>query len=80
MLISVGIGTDGVIKGIVITAYTESKDIGADYPQKFVGKDSSLEGIDTVAGVTYSSRAFIDAIKDAFNGLTAVGAEIKEAK
>ena len=73
MLISVGIGSDGVIKGIKITAYTESKDIGDDYPQSFVGKDSSLSGIDIVAGVTYSSNAFKDAIKDAFTGLDAVG-------
>ncbi len=80
MLISVGIGSDGTIKGIMLTAYTESKDIGADYPDKFVGKDSSLQGIDTVAGVTYSSRAFIDAVKDAFTGINAVGEQVKEAK
>ncbi len=73
MLISVGIGADGIIKGVKITAYTESKDIGKDYPQSFVGKDSSLTGIDIVAGVTYSSNAFKDAIKDAFLGLDALG-------
>ena len=78
MLISVGIDNDGIIKGVALTAYTESKDIGADYPGKFVGKDSSLEGIDIVAGVTYSSTAFKDAIKDAFTGLEAV--KDKEAK
>ncbi len=75
MLISVGIGSDGIIKGIVITAYSESKEIGSDYPQKFVGKDSSLTGVDIVAGVTYSSQAFIGAIKDAFSGLSALGVQ-----
>lgn len=80
MLISVGIGADGVIKGIKLMAYSESKDFGSDYPQRFVGKDSALEGIDTVAGVTYSSGAFINAVKDAFTGLSTVGAQVKEAE
>ena len=66
MQISVGIGKDGIIKGIEITAYYESKDFGSEYPKSFIGKDKSLTGIDTVSGVTYSSKAFISAIENAF--------------
>ncbi len=66
MQFSVGINKNGEIEGIKLTAYSESKDFGADFPQKFIGKDKSLSGIDTVAGVTYSSKAFISAVNDAF--------------
>lgn len=80
MLISVGIDSDGTIKGIKLMAYTESKDFGADYPDSFIGKDSALSGVDTVAGVTYSSSAFINAVRDAFTGLSALGVDFKEAE
>lgn len=74
MGITVAIGTDGTITGITLTSYYESKDFGADYPQTYVGKDSALNGIDTFAGVTYSSTALKDAITDAFNVLISSGA------
>ena len=67
MAISVGISSEGKITGVVLTAYSESKDFGSDYPGKFVGLDTSgADGIDAVAGVTYSSNAFKAAIADAF--------------
>lgn len=69
MQISVGIGKDGIIKGIEITAYYESKDFGSEYPKSFIGKDKTLSGIDTVSGVTYSSKAFISAIENAFSAI-----------
>ncbi len=69
MQISVGIGKDGIIKGVEITAYYESKDFGKDYPKSFIGKDKNLSDIDTVSGVTYSSRAFISAINNAFSAI-----------
>lgn len=74
MGITVAIGTDGTITGITLTSYYESKDFGADYPQTYVGADSALNGVDTFAGVTYSSNALKDAITDAFNVLIASGA------
>lgn len=72
MAISVGIGTDGIIKNIVVTNYAESKDFGADYPATYIGKDSALAGVDTVAGVTYSSNALKSAVNDAFTAVFAV--------
>lgn len=69
MQISVGIGNDGIIKGVEITAYFESKDFGSEYPESFIGKDKTLSGIDTVSGVTYSSKAFISAIQNAFSAI-----------
>jgi len=65
MTFTLGISEDGKIIGVFVTNYSETKDFG-DYPESFAGKDSSLEGVDVVAGVTYSSNAFKDAVKDAF--------------
>ena len=65
MTFTVGISADGKISGIEITNYSETKDFGK-YPEDFIGKDSSLEGVDLFAGVTYSSTAFKEAVKDAF--------------
>ena len=53
MLYTVGVGQDGVITGIVITSYNETKDFGKEsYPQSYVGKDSALNGVELVGGVT----------------------------
>ena len=69
MAITVAIGADGKISGIALTGYYESKDFGADYPNTYIGQDSALGGVDIVAGTTFSSTAFKDAITDAFNVL-----------
>ena len=70
MAYTVGIGTDGKIKGIVITSYSESKNFGKDtYPKAYIGMDSALNGAELVAGVTYSSSAFKDGVKDVFTAL-----------
>jgi len=80
MLITVGINPDMTIKAIKITNYSDSKAFANEYTESYIGKDSSLEGIDTYAGVTYSSRAFKDAISDAFVGLNMAIASEKEGK
>lgn len=80
MLITVGISVDRVIKNIKITNYTESKELPASYPASYIGKDSKLENVDLYSGVTYSSRAFKEAILDAFAGLDAVLETEKEAE
>lgn len=72
MGITVGIGTDGVIKNVVLTNYAETKDFGADYPASYIGQDSALAGVELVSGVTYSSTAFRNAISDAYTALFAV--------
>ena len=70
MLYTVGISADGIITGIVITNYTESKDFGKDtYPKTYVGMDSALNGAELVAGVTYSSTAFKQGVEDVFDTL-----------
>ena len=69
MGITVAIGADGKISKVLLTGYYESKDFGADYPATYIGQDSALGGVDTVAGTTFSSTAFKDAITDAFNVL-----------
>lgn len=74
MLYTVGISSDGVITGIVITNYSESKDFGKDtYPQSYVGMDSALNGAELVSGVTYSSTAFKKGIEDVFAALIDMG-------
>lgn len=72
MGITVGIGTDGIIKNIVLTNYAETKDFGADYPATYIGQDSALSGVELVSGVTYSSTAFKNAVTDAYTALFAV--------
>ncbi len=70
MGITMAVGADGKISGMALTSYMESKDFGQDtYPQTYIGQDSALGGVDTVAGVTYSSTAFKDAVTDCFNVL-----------
>ena len=78
MSITVGIDTDGVIKGVKLNAYSETKDFGKDtYPGTFVGLKS--DDIDTsnsellVSGVTFSSKAFKAAIKDALDFAAVLG-------
>lgn len=67
MLYTVGVSGEGVITGIVITNYGETKDFGKDtYPETYLGMDSALNGAELVAGVTYSSTAFKQGIEDVF--------------
>ena len=70
MLYTVGVSSEGVITGIVITNYGETKDFGKDtYPKTYVGMDSALNGAELVSGVTYSSTAFKQGIEDVFAAL-----------
>ena len=72
MGITVGIGTDGIIKNIVLTNYAETENFGDDYPASYIGQDSALAGVELVSGVTYSSTAFRNAVTDAYTALFAV--------
>ncbi len=74
MEIALGIDAEGKIAGAQVLIYPETKDMGVDtYPQTYVGQDSTLADVSLVAGVTYSSKAFHDAVLDAFSALTANG-------
>lgn len=74
MGITVAIDSAKTVSGITLTSYFESKDFGSDYPGTYVGADETLSGVDTVSGVTYSSKAFKGAIADAFTAFDAVSA------
>lgn len=78
MEMTIGIDAEGKICGMKLDVYTESKDFGLEYPQTYVGQDSTLADVGVVSGVTYSSVAFKEAVEDAFavlieNGLIAEG-------
>lgn len=62
---------EGKVSGIQLDAYPESKDFGAEYPVSFIGQDSTLAGVQLVAGCTYSSVAFRDAVADGMSALIA---------
>ncbi len=70
---AIGVSVDGKITGTQVTAYNDTKDFGADYPSTYVGQDSALADVQLVAGVTFSSSAFKNAVIDAFNALIANG-------
>ena len=78
MSVSIGINNDLKIIGIKLNAYSETKDFGKEsYPKKFVGlgsEDINLNDDELlVSGVTYSSKAFKSAVKDALNFVTVLG-------
>ena len=43
-----------------------SKTTEEPFRSQFVGKDSSLDGVQAISGATISSTAYINAINDAF--------------
>ena len=66
--LSVGVGVDGVIKGVVITGYNDSlgKSSVSEAVSGFTGVGvDGVEDVELVAGVTYSSNAVRGAVKDA---------------
>lgn len=67
--LTIGISKEGKIVGITLDEYPETKDFGSGYPLTFIGADSTLSSTDIVAGVTYSSTAFRNAVNDAFTYL-----------
>lgn len=78
---TLAIDAEGKISGVELTAYPETKDMGKEtYPQTYLGQDSTFANVSLVAGVTYSSSAFKNAVADSFaalidNGL--IGAGVK---
>ena len=78
---TLAIDAEGKISGVELTAYPETKDMGKEtYPQTYLGQDSTLANVSLVAGVTYSSTEFKNAVADGFaalidNGL--IGAGVK---
>jgi len=67
--LTLGVDAEGKIAGIQLDAYPETKDFGAEYPTTFLGQDSTLADVSVVAGCTYSSVAFRDAVADGLAAL-----------
>jgi len=64
-----GVSPEGRIISTSALSHTETRGIGTIIEQEsflggFVGSDDNLAGIDTVAGATISTRAYIHAIDD----------------
>lgn len=76
MEISLGVSADGKIYNVQIDSYNDSEafDFRAkdpEYLSTYVGKDSALADVGTVAGSTFSSTAFKTAVEEAMNTLIA---------
>lgn len=78
--LTLGITKDGKVAGIKLDEYPETKDFGSDYPTSFIGADSTLSTTEIVAGVTYSSTAFRNAVADAFDLLASNGLIVAQEK
>lgn len=66
-----GIGSDGKIVACSTLSHSETQGLGsktaeAGFKDQFKGKDVSLGGVEAISGATISSKAYINAIKDAF--------------
>lgn len=76
-VVMVGIGDDGKITGTQLLDNSETPGLGsktgeASFTGQFIGKDSALEGVETVTGATISSNAFIRCIGTAYQAYGAV--------
>ncbi len=73
ILLTVAVSKEGIVTGINLDEYPETKEFGSDYPLSYIGENSTLSGVEIVSGVTYSSSAFKGAVRDAFEALTSSG-------
>lgn len=78
--ITMAVDAEGKISGVEISAYPETKELGAGYMDGYLGQDSTLAAVSLVSGATYSSSAVRDAIEAGFAALIdneLVGAGVK---
>ena len=69
MTLTFGVDASGKITGAQVDEYPDTKDMGEEYPLSYIGQDSAMPDVNLVAGVTYSSSAFKNAISDGFAAL-----------
>ena len=77
---TLAVDPEGKISALEVTAYPESRDVGAEYLTSFQGQDSALPDVGLVAGTTFSSAAIKNAVSDGFAALISndlVGAGVK---
>ena len=72
-VLMVGIGTGAKLLDNSETMGLGSKTGSADFINQFIGKDQSLEGVETISGATISSNTFIRCIDTAYQAYEAVG-------
>lgn len=78
--ITMAVDAEGKISGVEISAYPETKELGAGYMDGYLGQDSTLAAVSLVSGATYSSSAIRGAIEAGFAALIdneLVGAGVK---
>lgn len=77
----VGVGTDGVVTGVVIVSMSETPGIGSKitteswFIDQFVGKGGQVElgkGVDAITGASVSSRAVAAGVREAVSRVIAV--------
>lgn len=69
--VMVGIDSNGVITGTEVLENYETQGLGSKvsehaFMDQYIGKDSNLEGLETISGTTISSNAFTQAVRNAF--------------
>ena len=60
---------EGKIVSLAVESSGETKELSEDFLPSFAGQDSTLAGVELVAGVTFSSSAIRNAVNDGFNAL-----------
>ena len=77
--VMVGIDSNGLISGTEVLENNETQGLGSKvsehaFMDQYIGKDSTLEGIETISGTTISSNAFSKAVQNAYQvyGVAAV--------
>lgn len=67
-----GIKNDGTIAGVTVLDHTETQGLGTKAAEpsyldaQYVGKDQTLEGVETIGGATVTSKAVLKAVGSAF--------------
>ena len=76
----IGVSAEGTITGTKVITNTESSGFGADRLPELDGKGhyngatvDTIDGVDTVAGCTVSTKAYRAAVKDALNAALVLG-------
>ena len=69
--VMVGIDSNGLISGTEVLENNETQGLGSKvsehaFMDQYIGKDSTLEGIETISGTTISSNAFSKALQNAY--------------
>ena len=60
---------EGKIVSLAVESSGETKELSENFLPSFAGQDSTLAGVELVAGVTFSSSAIRNAVNDGFNAL-----------